>query len=913
MKKKIVFLVIILFASFIFLISCNKESNLEDIKINAQKTDFFIGDEYSQSGLLVTAIYKNGSTENVTEKSTINSDYVDFSTAGKYSVLVTFENITKAYMVNVLDPNEMTLKAIHLDTTDVKKEYLLNEVLSLDGLAIAETYDNSTSEIDTIRYVTDLSNYNIQLRDNNDDQLELDKSFEYEGKFKVLVYFKNNNSIIDQYEISVISAPNNVKDAIALGVSNKNLVLGGTSLGSSQSGVMDNFDENLKSYEYGVGDYLYVSFVDEDNNTHIKSNYVEHYSLDEYGNIFGLRINENILDDPNSTENPYTFLQNLTADNAYGLQYNLYSYKKHFYSAEGMLESLYEMAIEDPNLDLTERYHEFTTDTGKKKYGYEFSFGLLSDEGQNNYALNLVSVYFTLNEEYIVDYLKVQCDVYYNNHTQGLHRYKLTPKGEPNSDLFYDEAGNYLGLTNNMSLSQCMGRLLDGQKPGPYSLGFEITQYTGVRTKVNQYTQDNLYLESFDVVYEDGSEVINDIVDVTIGDDNIRNEVILSVKNMSPASAISTDRILIEYESRVTSGKIIINSLVQDYSTLGLQISLYYNHSTKTIMIRVLEYGEYSFKLVTQKISKEITLNVSYMEPKTLTPQKYYPNVNPNNAYFSKTSVIDTYPDKSVYFNAIPEITHKENPSFKASCLDSNAILLDCLVALGTEKVDACEFKSSVVGTYTIIIVSKVNSSVTTTLTINVLEMPDFTDKLNGVYYFKDNITANIVGIATFNPSDDYLSSGILSGTLTIEINGLKDIVSYSYSNLEFSGVSSIGEAGTRNGRVKLMIDDDMNILLSYAFANTINDPEKPYLAFTENCILSREKGTVTYVLNNGSENIVYEGIPGDSITKPSITYDGYKFIGWYLDEACTNEYTFNTKLTKDGLVLYAKWEEVIN
>lgn len=46
----------------------------------------------------------------------------------------------------------------------------------------------------------------------------------------------------------------------------------------------------------------------------------------------------------------------------------------------------------------------------------------------------------------------------------------------------------------------------------------------------------------------------------------------------------------------------------------------------------------------------------------------------------------------------------------------------------------------------------------------------------------------------------------------------------------------------------------------------------------------------------------------GSTVTKPADpTREGYAFAGWYTDEACTEEYKFDTAVTAD-MTLYAKW-----
>ena len=49
-----------------------------------------------------------------------------------------------------------------------------------------------------------------------------------------------------------------------------------------------------------------------------------------------------------------------------------------------------------------------------------------------------------------------------------------------------------------------------------------------------------------------------------------------------------------------------------------------------------------------------------------------------------------------------------------------------------------------------------------------------------------------------------------------------------------------------------------------------------------------------------------------DKATEPTApTADGYNFLGWYTNAACTNLWNFDNIVTGD-MTLYAKWEQVI-
>ena len=70
---------------------------------------------------------------------------------------------------------------------------------------------------------------------------------------------------------------------------------------------------------------------------------------------------------------------------------------------------------------------------------------------------------------------------------------------------------------------------------------------------------------------------------------------------------------------------------------------------------------------------------------------------------------------------------------------------------------------------------------------------------------------------------------------------------------------------------------------------------------------------TVTFDLNGHGDSFTQEVVSGTKATKPSTPVSaGYVFVGWYSDQACTNEYDFNTTITA-AKTIYAKWEESNN
>ena len=68
---------------------------------------------------------------------------------------------------------------------------------------------------------------------------------------------------------------------------------------------------------------------------------------------------------------------------------------------------------------------------------------------------------------------------------------------------------------------------------------------------------------------------------------------------------------------------------------------------------------------------------------------------------------------------------------------------------------------------------------------------------------------------------------------------------------------------------------------------------------------------TITFVLNNGEDNVVWRR--GDEVPVP--TFDGYKFLYWCADKDCKNTASvdFEKVNLSDSIYLYAKWQKLLD
>ncbi len=79
------------------------------------------------------------------------------------------------------------------------------------------------------------------------------------------------------------------------------------------------------------------------------------------------------------------------------------------------------------------------------------------------------------------------------------------------------------------------------------------------------------------------------------------------------------------------------------------------------------------------------------------------------------------------------------------------------------------------------------------------------------------------------------------------------------------------------------------------------------------NNVVESQRFTVTFNSNGGSNVESQKVFPNEKVTKPENPtkepdgFTTYDFDGWYTDEACSEEYNFESEVTKD-IILYAKW-----
>lgn len=243
MMKKFMLGVLSVFA-VLCLVACGKtEVTLKDLTIEGQKTEFFVGDSFSYGDIKVTATYSDASTKDVTNDAKVEQN-ANMNNAGSYAVLVSYENITKAYNITVVD--NKNIQSIKLDINGVKTDYLVGETVDYSKVNVIEVYKNAAN-VESINY-GEISKYTVKVTDANNN--EVSGAFTDKGTYTVTV---SKDNLQASYEVSVYyKTYDTVASALEAGTENADKVVSGV-ITYKQNGF------NVTEFNYLFGkDYLEV-------------------------------------------------------------------------------------------------------------------------------------------------------------------------------------------------------------------------------------------------------------------------------------------------------------------------------------------------------------------------------------------------------------------------------------------------------------------------------------------------------------------------------------------------------------------------------------------------------------------------------------------------------------------------------
>ncbi len=115
--------------------------NSISIKSKPTKTSYFVGDTLNTTGLVLTASYSDGTTEEVTSGFTCTP--TTLSTVGNQLITVKYYGKTATFSVTVksVDPTGVSVK-----TKPSKTSYYVGDTLNTSGLVLTVTYNNGSSK-----------------------------------------------------------------------------------------------------------------------------------------------------------------------------------------------------------------------------------------------------------------------------------------------------------------------------------------------------------------------------------------------------------------------------------------------------------------------------------------------------------------------------------------------------------------------------------------------------------------------------------------------------------------------------------------------------------------------------------------------------------------------------------------------
>ena len=128
---------------------------LTSISATKTVTSYSVGDTLDTSDITVTATYSDSTTDDVTSSATINTSAVDMSTAGVYSIAISYteDSITETTSISItVGTPPKTLSSI--SATKTVTTYTVGDTLSTSDITTTATYSDATTATVTGTYDT---------------------------------------------------------------------------------------------------------------------------------------------------------------------------------------------------------------------------------------------------------------------------------------------------------------------------------------------------------------------------------------------------------------------------------------------------------------------------------------------------------------------------------------------------------------------------------------------------------------------------------------------------------------------------------------------------------------------------------------------------------------------------------------
>lgn len=505
-----------------------------------------------------------------------------------------------------------------------------------------------------------------------------------------------------------------VLDAIAAGVQNLDKVSNGTASLDNEGYVVD--------YEFAFGDN-YTKVVD--------SNGTNHFTLLEDGSAFGivegLDWEGNPFMEPSYEPIP-EYLK--------GVDFrSVLSYAYDMYGVEGLVETLAyagETAI---------NYQEVLPTEVNESAVYAFSYEIIIED----FYYNFVNVEFTLdaNTEVITD-VKVEIKGYmfaYNEET-----------GEYEQPTEFTETPDFTRVVT-------------------------ANQVIGERNAENPYPIEELYINSFDVLDENGNKLESGAT-ITAP---LQTSYSLEIANLNPETANpAIDKINVLFLDAEGS---------EVYTVFG---SYEFGYVTFT----AYQAGTYQLVISSANVNYAFQLEVAYAPLESFVAGVY----DEDWWGLVEADSATVYAGQTLQFGAV--VNDGANPALVATC-----------EGVEITEGEYYEFVASEVGTYVITLTSSVNPEFTAALTVIVEEAPSAADLLNGEYEYNDPWlgSANYV----FTPAEEGAANGEL--VITYEGQGIPAGTGYfTYEYVDGSLQVVPQNPGSYNCPFGVELDEAYNLVCTY-------------------------------------------------------------------------------------------------
>lgn len=441
-----------------------------------------------------------------------------------------------------------------------------------------------------------------------------------------------------------------------------------------------------------------------DNYTYISTGGGErHYSLDEKGTLVPVVLEGGSVI-PDATSLPEAMN---------GVPISLWWHENTEYGIEAAIRNMYTRAADDPNGDYTE-----TVDAAGRTYSFSFGYvmeRITAVEGDDYYFVNTVS--FTLDENCAVVSATLSQTQYINY------------ASEPEDPHFVVDEAGHATLTDSAELSS--------------RVDITASQTVGERTAVNPYGKDSLTVESFELMY-DGKPLGEE--DVIFG--NAGMDITIRITNILPETAdLTVDSLYYSDGIGKPEKTIFVGTGFTAHRTSG---------KPNIINIHLSNGGEWELVLSTEKFTRRVKLSVVGAPPTSLTTEVYHAA----SGYFSKGTGVTPMVGSTVYFRANPNQYANDAYTVAVTGGDASAVTLTETEIGG---VKCWSFTASAAGKYDLLMTSTAAKDVTCRLSLDVVDIPDLGEMLDGVYTVTD--TEGNVYRLTFEKGT---SGETVSGTLTI-------------------------------------------------------------------------------------------------------------------------------------------------